>query len=319
MPARSTTVKSVPESRVSRPTPPVVVSIAGSDSSGGAGIQADIATLAGIGVLCATAITAVTAQNTIGIQKIQVLPRSMVEAQLHSVISDMSFEATKTGMLSTSETIKAIASFAARGQLPNLVVDPVLIASDHSDLVVDRAYSAYWELLPFAAVITPNAVEAALLLSESGSRQEKMSCEDNVERSARLLYERCGGATVVITGGEARETDICTDVVCDADGLEQLCAPRVHTTNTHGTGCTFSAAIAGFLAKGLERREAIECAKQYVTDALLGAACWRLGSPSGHGPLDHLRQQDDSNASRSSVPNHPCPRPASQPVHTQAT
>ncbi len=248
-------------------------------------------TFQALGVIGATAITAVTSQNTLGVQRVDVLSLPAVAAQIRSVIDDMGVQAVKTGMLATAEIIDHVISLAAAGHLPNLVVDPVLAASDGSALTDHEAWAGYLDLFKHAAVVTPNAAEAALLVRAAGAYEQgigEQGVGDTLERVAERLHELSCGATVVVTGGDATTADVCTDIVRDASGLLRLSAPRVHTRNTHGTGCAFSAAITAYLATGCDRLEAVRRAKSYVSQAIAGAACWSIGSREGHGPLDHL-------------------------------
>lgn len=275
-----------PELRHVRTTPPTVLTVAGSDSSGGAGAQADILTFQALGVLGATAITAVTSQSTLGVQRVDPLPAPAVEAQILSVVEDIDVSAVKTGMLANAEIADLIVSLAAGGRLPNLVVDPVLAASDGSPLATDDTLDVYLDLFKHAAVITPNASEAVRLVRPAEAVQPETGAA--LDHVAEQLHELSDGATVVVTGGDATGTGDCTDIVCDASGVIHLSAPRLRSRNTHGTGCTFSAAIAAHLAAGCGRREAVEQAKRYVSRAIASAAGWRVGSTSGHGPLDHL-------------------------------
>jgi len=264
---------------VTVPTPPVALSIAGSDSAAGAGAQADLKTFSALGVFATTAITAVTAQNTLGVRAVHVVPTPMVEAQVDAVLDDLAVRSVKTGMLATLETLAAVGALAARGRLANLVVDPVMVASTGDRLLAGGAEAAYRELLlPFAYVVTPNVAEAALLV---GAQLRNL---DDMRAAARELH-RTGVRWVVVKGGHLAG-DQSADVVYDGVSMTVLSAPRVATTNVHGTGCTLSAAIAAHLARGLPPPAAIRAAKDYVTTALCGAAGWRLGG--GSGPLDHM-------------------------------
>lgn len=261
-------------------TPPVALTIAGSDSGGGAGIQADLRAFAVNGAFGTTVVTAVTAQNTVGVQHVHVLPAATVDAQLDSVLADLPVAAVKTGMLATAELVALVAARAAAGQLPRLVVDPVLVSASGSRLLDDEALATYrQELLPHATVVTPNRPEAEALLGHA------VPDLDAAATAARELVE-LGASAAVVKGGHL-ETEDAVDVVATSDGtVHHLRAARIPTANTHGTGCTFAAATAAHLAAGVEPVAALEAAKRYVTAAIAGGTDWRLGA--GPGPLDHL-------------------------------
>jgi hydroxymethylpyrimidine/phosphomethylpyrimidine kinase len=255
------------------------MTIAGSDSGGGAGLQADLKTFAAHGVFGTSVVTAVTAQNTAAVLAVDDVRPALVDLQIEAVLADMPVAAVKTGMLASSATIAVVARRAAAGMLPNLVVDPVLVASTGRPLLDDGGVAAYLELLvPHAAVVTPNIREAALLAGHAVEDVEDM------ERAARRLAD-AGAAMVVVKGGHlagGRSPDVVL-----ADGCVQvLDAPRVVSANDHGTGCTLSAATAALLALGRPPLDAVTEAKAFVTGALEGSARWHLGA--GHGPLDHF-------------------------------
>lgn len=261
--------------------PPVALTIAGSDSGGGAGIQADLKTFATHGVFGTSVVTALTAQNTVKVRAIEPVPPSFVAAQLEAILDDLPVAAVKTGMLATPATVAVVAELAAR--LPALVVDPVLVSSSGDALFDDDARRAYLDLLfPLATVVTPNSREAAVLTGRPVSTVEEAVA------AARALGAT-GPAWVVVKGGHLgggpggsgrREA---VDVVWHGGEVHLLRAPWVATANDHGTGCTFAAAIAARLARGDDVRAALDGAKSYVHRALAGAAGWRLGA--GHGPL----------------------------------
>ncbi len=260
--------------------PPVALSIAGSDSGGGAGLQADLKTFAAHGVFGTSVVTAVTAQNTAAVLGVERVDPAFVDLQLEAVLDDLAVAAVKTGMLASSATLAAVARWAAAGRLPNLVVDPVLVSSTGRPLLDDGAARRYVELLfPHALVVTPNLGEAALLTGTEVDDQPSM------ERAARRLAEY-GPAIVVVKGGHLGDRHRAPDVVLAEGRLHVLEDERVDTANDHGTGCTLSAATAAHLARGEEALEALEKAKRFVSAALRGAAQWRLGA--GHGPLDHF-------------------------------
>ena len=254
----------------------VALTIAGSDSGGGAGIQADLRTFAAHGVHGASAITAVTAQNTVAVVDTVALEPRMVTAQIEAVASDIPVAAVKTGMLANRAIVEAVAEAIARRRLPHLVVDPVMVAKSGDRLLDAAAEGAYAErLLPLAEVVTPNLAEAEALLGRRVRSLEEMA------EAARALLER-GPRAVVVKGGHLAGEPV--DVFFDGRRMEELWAPRIPTRNTHGTGCTFSAAIAARLALDQELLEAVQGAKHYLTEAIRGA--YALGK--GAGPVDHF-------------------------------
>lgn len=265
-------------------TPPVAMTVAASDSSGGAGIQADLRTFAMHGVLGTSALTAVTVQDTGGIRSVHTLPGQLVIDQLDAVLADLPVVAVKTGALGDAKTIEQLAARAA--ELPNLVVDPVLVSSSGKRLCAGAAEHAYRDLLfPHALVVTPNLAEAGALLG-----RQVCSLDDAVSAAREL--GRSGASWVLVTGGHlaldagassSASMANVVDVLWHAGGTELLRSPRIETRNDHGTGCTLSAAIAARLAKGDEPRQAVGAAVAYVHRALAGAVHWRLGS--GPGPL----------------------------------
>jgi hydroxymethylpyrimidine/phosphomethylpyrimidine kinase len=267
--------------------PRVVMTIAGSDSGGGAGIQADLRTFAARGVHGTSAITAVTAQNTTSVTAVCALEAEMVRAQIDAVTSDFSVAAVKTGMLARPRTIEAVARAAADGLLPNMVVDPVLVSSSGHALMEAGGLEMYQQtLLPFAAVVTPNLREACLL---AGVNLEDVTTIDSMIELGQLILQR-GCRFVVVKGGHfasgtSRELD-APDVIVSENFVEVLHATRVTTRNDHGTGCSLSAAIAAQLALGDQPVLAITTAKDFVRRALESAAHWDLGA--GHGPINHL-------------------------------
>jgi hydroxymethylpyrimidine/phosphomethylpyrimidine kinase len=254
----------------------VALTIAGSDSGGGAGIQADLRTFAAHGLHGASAITAVTAQNTVAVVDYVALEPRMVVAQIDAVASDIPVAAVKTGMLANRAIVEAVADAVARLRLPHLVVDPVMVAKSGDRLLDSAAEAAYRErLFPLAEVVTPNLAEAESLLARPVRTLEAM------KQAARDLHA-LGARAVVVKGGHLAGDPV--DVFFDGRRSEELPAPRIHTRNTHGTGCTLSAAIAARLALGQEVLEAVRGAKAYLTEALRGA--YTLGR--GAGPVDHL-------------------------------
>ena len=260
-------------------TPNVALTIAGSDSGGGAGIQADLRAFGRFGVFGTSAITAVTAQNTVGVTDVHVIPAATVTAQIDAVLGDFPVGAVKTGMLATTELVALVAARAAAGELPNLVVDPVLVSATGHRLLEEGALAAYRDLLlPHATIATPNLEEAAVLV------RRPLRTLDDARAAAHELAD-LGTRLVVVKGGHL-EGPRAVDVIV-VDGVDHhLSAGRIDTANTHGTGCTFAAAAAAGLANGLDPLDALADAKRYVTSAIAGAATWQLGA--GNGPLDHL-------------------------------
>lgn len=260
-------------------TPPVALTIAGSDSGGGAGIQADLRAFAAFGVHGATAVAALTAQNTHEVRAVQATSPELLRAQLEAVLDDLPVAAVKTGMLATVANVRVVAEFAAAGRLPNLVVDPVMVSSSGHRLLEPDAEQAYVELLvPQALVVTPNCREAAVLLDTPVDDLERQA--DAARRLVAL-----GASWAVVKGGDQLGED-AIDVLCDHAMTIELRRPRVVTANNHGTGCSFASAIAAQLASGVAPRVAIETAKTFVHDAIVRSADWQLGA--GHGPIDHL-------------------------------
>lgn len=270
-------------------SPAVALTIAGSDSSGGAGIQTDLVTFAAHGVHGASVITAVTAQSTVGVDAVHVPPVDLLHAQLDAVLGDLPVAAVKTGMLATEEVVRAVADVAAAGRLPNLVVDPVLVSSTGARLLEPGAEVAYAAaLLPHALVVTPNSREAAALVGAPVATAADAA-------AAAVEIGRLGPRWVVVTGGhqveegadDAASADAVDVVVDTATGaVSELRAPRVETRNDHGTGCTFAAATAALLARGVPVPDALARAKRFVHAGLVASAGWRLGA--GHGPVGKL-------------------------------
>jgi hydroxymethylpyrimidine/phosphomethylpyrimidine kinase len=259
---------------------PIAVTIAGSDSSGGAGIQADLKTFSALGVYGASVIAALTAQNTRGVQGIHDVPPAFVTQQIDSVFSDLSVGAVKIGMLSRPETIEAVADGLARHRARNVVLDPVMVATSGDRLLAPEAVDALRErLIPAALIITPNLPEAAALLDEAEARSE----DEMRTQGERLLAL---GATAVLIKGGHGEAPESVDILVERLGTTRLPASRIATRNTHGTGCTLSSAIAAGLAKGLSLHDAVAAAKSYVTAAI--AASERLTIGHGSGPVHHF-------------------------------
>jgi hydroxymethylpyrimidine/phosphomethylpyrimidine kinase len=268
-------------------TPRVVLTIAGSDSSGGAGIEADLRTFAALGVLGAVALTAVTAQNTTAVTAVLPVEPEMVAAQVRAVTDDLVVAAVKTGMLARPATVAAVAELASRGLLPNLVVDPVLVSSTGHPLMESGGIDAYRELLlPHAAVATPNLREAALLCDVG---VEELSTVDQMAAAGRAICG-LGARWVLVKGGHFMEGAATAarapDVLVSNGYVGLLDAVRIETGNDHGTGCSLASAVAVGLAEGLAPEGAVRRAKAFVHRALEGAASWHVGG--GHGPIDHF-------------------------------
>jgi len=253
---------------------PVALTIAGSDSGGGAGIQADLKTFAVLGVHGTSAITAITAQNTMGVTDILELPTSLIREQIRVVVEDIGVQATKTGMLSSPEIIEAVATSIELHGLRALVVDPVMVAKGGAKLLHDDAVATMRaRLIPLAAIITPNLPETEVLLGRSITTIEE-------RRQAARDLVAMGARAAVVKGGHARG-DV-TDVYFDGTELVELPGRRIDTPNTHGSGCVFSAAITANLALGAEPLEAVREAKDFITQAI--AQSLEIGH--GHGPVN---------------------------------
>jgi hydroxymethylpyrimidine/phosphomethylpyrimidine kinase len=257
---------------------PIALTIAGSDSGGGAGIQADLKTFAACGVYGTCAVTAVTAQNTRGVTAWEAVATELVFAQIETVGTDLPPAAVKTGMLATAAIVEAVAATIKELELPNLVVDPVMVAKGGDRLLQEDAVAAIKaELLRLAEVVTPNVPEAEVLSGWSIRTLDDM-------RAAARRIRALGPRVVVVKGGHLPAGDLVIDVVCTPEGEFELTGPRFDTRHTHGTGCTFSAAIAAFLALGQPVDEALRSARAYLEGAIRLAP----GLGSGHGPLNHF-------------------------------
>lgn len=258
-----------------------VLAVAGSDSGGGAGVEADIKTATALGAYTATAITALTVQNTHGIERVMPVPADFVAQAMAAVLRDIGADAIKIGMLVSAETVAAVAETIEKlaAGVP-LVVDPVMMSSSGTRLLSEDAIGVLKRhMIPRATVITPNIAEAEVL---SGQRIADLGAMKEV--AAALL--RTGPRAVVITGGHL-EGPMVSDVICDAGGVVILEGPRLESRSVHGTGCTFASAIAACLAQGMPLRSAVERAQRFVRDAIVTAP----GFGSGNGPLNHLRDQ----------------------------
>ncbi len=256
---------------------PVALTIAGSDSGGGAGIQADLKTFAAFGVHGTSAITAVTAQNTVTVTEIHEVPIRVIRAQIDAVVEDIGVQAAKTGMLASAAIIEAVSVAIREHGIRNLVVDPVMVAKGGARLLHNDAIaSLYRYLLPLAAVVTPNIPEAEVLLGRA-----LVTLEDRRQAARDLVA--LGPRAAVIKGGHAAETQ-AIDVYWDGKDMVELAGPRIKTKNTHGSGCAFSAAIAAGLAKGQEPLVAVRAAKAFIT----GAIEHSLELGRGHGPVNPI-------------------------------
>jgi hydroxymethylpyrimidine/phosphomethylpyrimidine kinase len=263
-------------------TTPVALTIAGSDSSGGAGIQADLKTFAALGVYGASVITALTAQNTKGVSGIQQVPADFVTAQIDAVMDDLDVKAVKIGMVAQLATIDAIAAGLTRWSLRHVVLDPVMVATSGDRLLATDAVEALrTKLIPRASLITPNLPEAAALLDEPVA-----SSEAAIESQGKRLLA-LGCPAVLIKGGHGQGAQ-SIDYLLTGNGAIALAAPRIATKNTHGTGCSLSSAIAAGLAKGEDMETAIRNAKVWLSAAI--AAADRLGVGHGHGPIHHFHR-----------------------------
>ncbi len=256
---------------------PRALTIAGSDSGGGAGIQADLKTFAAFGVYGTSAITAVTAQNTLGVTGVHVVPAEFVTAQIETVVSDIGCDAVKTGMLATAAIVEAVMAAIESLELPNLVVDPVMVAKSGDRLLDEDAVRALrTSLLRMARVVTPNVPEAEILTGRTIRTRGDM--QDAAKRIADM-----GAAAVVMKGGHLPDPAIY-DLLWDEDAAIEFESPRVPGRHTHGTGCTFASAIAAGLAHGLHLADAVREARDYVA----GAITVGIAVGQGHGPLDHF-------------------------------
>jgi len=256
------------------------MTIAGSDSGAGAGVQADLKTFAALGVYGTSVLTAITAQNTLAVTTMHEVPTNVIESQIDAVVTDIGADAVKTGMLSSSAIIecvtKSLKKYSAIPELRRLVVDPVMVAKSGDSLLHEEAVGALRDLLlPMAAVVTPNIPEAETLTGLS------IVSDDDVKKAAREIVAM--GATSVVVKGGHRDGP-ATDLYFNGHNFREFTAPRFDTVNTHGTGCTFASAVAAGLAKGLQTEEAVGLAKEFVTEAIRRS--FPIGQ--GHGPLNHF-------------------------------
>jgi len=255
----------------------IVLTIAGSDSGGGAGIQADLKTFSALGVYGMSVLTSITAQNTLGVQGIHDLPPDFVGLQIDSVMQDIGADAVKIGMLSNAQIIKTVSKKIKKYQVKNLVIDPVMVAKGGDRLLKVNAVKELKEnLIHLAMVVTPNLDEAEVL---SGLRIQNI---EDVKEAARKIH-KLGAKNVLIKGGHLLSAE-AIDFLYNGESFKEFKAERIDTKNTHGTGCTLSSAIAAGLAQGKEVEEAVSTAKRYITLAIQNS----LEIGHGHGPLNHL-------------------------------
>lgn len=259
--------------------PPRAMTIAGSDSGGGAGIQADLKTFAALGVFGTSAITAITAQNTLGVTAVAEVPIEVISDQIDAVVSDIGVDAVKTGMLSSVEIVECVADGVQRLELTPLVVDPVMVAATGAQLLRDDAVESVKErLVPLATVVTPNIPEAEVL---TGIEIESV---DDMELVGGELVA-AGADAAVVKGGHLEDgSGRVTDVLVMRDGVKRFTSLRIDTTSNHGTGCTFASAITAHLARGLDLEPAVDSAQRFVWNAMANAQ--PIGG--GHGPLNHM-------------------------------
>ncbi len=255
---------------------PKAMTIAGSDSGGGAGVQADLKTFAALGVYGASTLTAITAQNTVAVTAVHEIPTDVITAQIDAVLTDIGADAVKTGMLSSSDIIECVCEALEVHGVQRLVVDPVMIAKSGDALLrVDAIGSLRTRLLPLAMVVTPNIPEAEALTETT------IVSDADVRRAAEAIVGM-GARSVVVKGGH-REGP-ATDLFYDGKEFKEFTAPRFDTVNTHGTGCTFASAVAAGLARGMVVTDAVALAKDYVTEGIRHS--FSIGQ--GHGPLNHF-------------------------------
>lgn len=255
---------------------PRAMTVAGSDSGGGAGIQADLKTFAAFGVYGTSAITAITAQNTVGVVAVHELPPKMVAAQIDAVVKDIGVDGAKTGMLANTGIIEVVAEKVKEHRIEKLVVDPVMVAKSGDPLLRPEAIQALKErLLPFAYIVTPNLPEAEVLVGR------KLEGEEEIREAAKEIHGM-GPKFVVIKGGH--RTGDATDFLFDGNRFQEFRAERIKTPHTHGTGCTFAAGLTACLAKGMTTAEALAAVKAYVTEALTQA--YPVGN--GRSPVHHF-------------------------------
>jgi hydroxymethylpyrimidine/phosphomethylpyrimidine kinase len=258
-----------------------VLTIAGSDSGGGAGIQADIKAISALGCFATSAITAVTVQNTLGVEAVHPIPLDILRGQIEAVLSDIGTDAVKIGMLHSAEVVEVVADVLQKYNIRNVVLDPVMVSTSGHRLIEESAIDTLRRvLIPRARVITPNIPEAEILAGV------KITANDQLAEVARQLSQG-GTVSVLLKAGHLTE-DRLVDIFYNAeqDTITELPSARVYTPNTHGTGCTLSSALAALLAKGYELTDAARGAKEYINQAIVSGARYEIGG--GHGPVDHF-------------------------------
>lgn len=258
-----------------------VLTIAGSDSGGGAGIQADIKAISALGCFATSAITAVTVQNTLGVEAVHPIPLDILRGQIDAVLSDIGTDAVKIGMLHSAEVVEVVADVLQKYNIRNVVLDPVMVSTSGHRLIEESAIDTLRRvLIPRARVITPNIPEAEILAGV------KITANDQLPEVARQLSQG-GTVSVLLKAGHLTE-DRLVDIFYNAeqDTITELPSARVYTPNTHGTGCTLSSALAALLAKGYELTDAARGAKEYINEAIVSGARYEIGG--GHGPVDHF-------------------------------
>ena len=258
-----------------------VLTIAGSDSGGGAGIQADIKAISAMGCYAASAITAITVQNTLGVQAVHPVPLDILQGQIEAVLSDIGADAVKIGMLHSAEVVNLVADMLEKYSIANVVLDPVMVSTSGHRLIEEDAVEVIKaRLMPLARVITPNLPEAEILAGCS------ITGEEDFDAVARRLSDN-GAVSVLLKAGHL-ENDELVDYFYNAeeDSMTRLPSRRIHTMNTHGTGCTLSSAFAAALAKGEDLTQAAISAKEYISQAIISGADYQIGG--GHGPVNHF-------------------------------
>ncbi len=260
------------------PPVPTALTIAGSDSGGGAGIQADLKTYSALGVYGMSVLTAITAQNTVAVTAVHEVPTDVIAAQIDAVVTDIGADVVKTGMIASSEIIRVVAAKIREHRLDRLVVDPVMVAKSGDRLLREEAVAALRaELLPLALVVTPNLPEAEVLVGRP------IRTLDDMREAGREIVG-LGARAALVKGGHLEGDPV--DVLCAGDRIVELPARRIHTKNTHGTGCTYASAIAAYLARGESVEGAVSQAKVYLTAAIEQA--YPVGH--GHGPVHHFHK-----------------------------
>ena len=269
-----------------------VLTIAGSDSGGGAGIQADIKAISAMGCYAASAITAITVQNTIGVEAVHAVPLDILAGQLDAVLSDIGTDAVKIGMLHSAEVVNLVADKIEKYAIKNVVLDPVMVSTSGHRLIEESAVEVIKSrLIPMARVITPNIPEAEILAGCT------ISSEEDFPKIAKLLVHNNQGVSVLLKAGHLTGDDL-VDYFFNAEDstTTQLPSKRVYTRNTHGTGCTLSSAFAAALARGEDLTEAATSAKKYIEGAIISGAEYEIGH--GHGPVDHFWNQNCAGTSK---------------------